>query len=136
MKFDRTSGTVEQRFADGSFVRRRVDKTGRPLDYTDGFGRSERYEYDGAGRLIAQHDESGRTRSWRYDDQGRLIEENDGLGGVLRYQWTNDALSTVTDATGATTIFTPTGVAGCRRCSIRLAGFAATTTTRPAARLP
>lgn len=98
-------GTTEQRFMDGSTLRRRFDSSGRLLDTSDSRGRTMRYQYDAAGRLVATHDGLGRSSIWRYDAAGRLTASDDGLGGVRRYRWTNGVVSAVTDAAGATTRF-------------------------------
>ena len=132
-QFDGAGHLIAVRHADGTAERWVRDAFGRPLAYTDRGGNTRRYAYDRQGNLtrvdhpdgtsdryelvppgsaaagsVRVHvDRRGNRTEYGYDELGFLRSVDDSEGPVVRFE--NDAYGrplSVTDGTGATTLFT------------------------------
>lgn len=118
--------------ASGSVTRYRHDAMGRLTSITDAHGAVMTKSYDAVGNLVAQTDRRGATQaqtfdahgnvltrpgplgvieSFAYDGADRLTSATDGAGKTttFAYDGTNRVPHTVTDPTGAATVYEQSG---------------------------
>ncbi|MFY0540404.1 DUF6531 domain-containing protein [Nannocystis pusilla] len=118
-----------------ALMRYQYGDTGDLLAATDRYGHAQRFTYDAAHRMATRVDRSGYRFEYFYDAAGRcVLSRGHDRNGEVRLRYMPEAQATeVTRADGARGCTATTRRCRSPRSSIRTAGSAGSSTTRPGA---